>query len=208
MRWDLPTSNTGGTDSVMMNVHRERHGYHRCIPVMAPLIIPPHQGPKLGSTLVLTSAVPLLEASNKLDGCSIASNWTHAHSARVQWNDAKVNSNAFAQSGELTIPQGNKFSYFRRDCCDKLQPCHKHVPDADKSWKGKQCHIALDCTDPNDLMPSSNTDGHSQHENNAITLLDTNCLWLKLLQWKIDTSNHTGFCSTGVIRLNTYGCKS
>jgi hypothetical protein len=86
VRWDFTTSDTGVKDSVATTIHKERRGYHRCIPMMAPLIIPPHQGPNLGSTSVLTSAVPLLEASCKLGGCSIASTWPHARSERLQWH--------------------------------------------------------------------------------------------------------------------------
>src|SRR5271169_6600211 len=50
------------------------------------LTIPPHQEPNFG----MTSAVPLVEASDKLGGYSIASTGYHMHSVQWMWNDTKV----------------------------------------------------------------------------------------------------------------------
>src|SRR5271170_2289337 len=86
LRWNLTTSDMGVTDSGAANVLRERCGHHRCIPRKAPLTIPPHQEPNFG----MTSAVPLVEASDKLGGYSIASTGHHMHSVQRMRNDTKV----------------------------------------------------------------------------------------------------------------------
>src|SRR5271154_2632793 len=86
LRWNLTTSDMGVTDSGAANVLRERCGRHRCIPRKAPLTIPPHQEPNFG----MTSAVPLVEASDKLGGYSIASTGYHKHSVQRMRNDTKV----------------------------------------------------------------------------------------------------------------------
>src|SRR5271154_1745125 len=86
LRWNLTTSDMGVTDSGAANVIRERCGRHRCIPRKAPLTIPPHQEPNFG----MTSAVPLVEASDKLGGYSIASTGYHMHSVQRMRNDTKV----------------------------------------------------------------------------------------------------------------------
>ena len=93
VHWDLTTSDTGVTDSVATNAHRERRGYHRCTPMMAPLNILPHHDPNFGiAPQGLTSADPLIVASYQLDGRSTASARHQKRSAPQQRSDPQVTS--------------------------------------------------------------------------------------------------------------------
>src|SRR5271154_1004490 len=66
VHWDLTASNTGVTEPAVMNPHRGKRGRHRCTPMKAPFITPPCQEPDFGSTSVVTSVAPLVEAKRKL----------------------------------------------------------------------------------------------------------------------------------------------
>jgi len=111
VHWGLTTSNTGVTDSDATNIHKERRGYHRCILMMAPLMIPPHQEPSRDiASQGLSFRAPLVGASCfQLGGSSIASTEHHTSSEQYRHDSPSV-VNRHNKKVECTSVQDSKLA--------------------------------------------------------------------------------------------------